>query len=404
MYNLYDDLDYLIEQEIPLETLLYDNNITFEQALSAAKQYRSEFAKLAQNYGIVHKLSCPERWLAVLKLPVGKAQYDLLVYLISDCSLLFEQQDDEGIVLSYLMTKQKQEWLTRELENYIDNHRKWDEFSERVHKLKYPTSGRNSENYRQVFTRLYEEGYADNADKDVLLQNLASLDLLIESNEELKRIAPLVYYQVLVHNHRKLFEKADFIVNPKTIFRYENYSIEKDNGKNFEQYERHCELYILLKECFPETDKALCDAGFLRCSNLAQWCYENFLPSEDMPLTLAAIIAESKTLLFDDIELTDGYSYEDIIRLREKYAALNRKAHKAANLLTFEDTKRFIANRKAVVTEVLERSELLKTVKAEQFSLLIALTLINCQGVLQEMLDKKICEVLSEYTNFCYKC
>ena len=67
---------------------------------------------------------------------------------------------------------------------------------------------------------------------------------LIETRNDmvLRRITPLYLFQLMVRHTNRLAQNQDFQANIAGLWKYKAYEIEKNNGKNFNQYER----YILL--------------------------------------------------------------------------------------------------------------------------------------------------------------
>ena len=136
----------------------------------------------------------------------------------------------------------------------------------------------------EVFNLLVENGYAEDCGNlSILKDNLSAVENAIGGLAGFDEIAPFVYFQLLVRNANKMLNKEDYFFNPKSIFIYKNYTIDKDNGKNFDRYTDYCALYADLCDLFPKSDKELCDVCFLLTSNLGDWIAEN-IESDCLPL------------------------------------------------------------------------------------------------------------------------
>ena len=72
------------------------------------------------------------------------------------------------------------------------------------------------------------------------------------------------------------------------MFDYQEYTIHRDNKKNFPTYRSYLELYALLREnCDGETDGYLTDYCMANTSNLCEWFYENCELDDAIPMRLS---------------------------------------------------------------------------------------------------------------------
>lgn len=80
-----------------------------------------------------------------------------------------------------------------------------------------------------------------------------NLDVLlgeINSHESIRKVAPLYIYQVIIKHNSRLQTSKDIVFNPKSLWCYKKYELQRDNGKNFNKnrlyltfFERLCTLF-----------------------------------------------------------------------------------------------------------------------------------------------------------------
>lgn len=324
----------------------------------------------------------------------------LLSYLLAGGNILSELSEPEELVAAWLDISERQKIIHAELIRRSQKRTEFAVISEQLSTLRQPVV--DAEDFpNPVFNLLCSEGYADGADIDTLKYNLDLINSLINAVPELKPLSPLVYFQVYVRNRKKLLYKQDFVPTLKNLFNREEYSIDADNGKNFDRYAEYCVLYLDLKKCFPEADELLCDTGFLACSNLADWCYENTELPEGFPLTDYAFVSECHTMLFaqgmGDVPFwaQEGVSYDDIVSLKERYTALDRLAEKSAQRIDFTQLDRFLTDGNAFCSELMEQSGMLEKLRPNQLSAARALLMFAVQARLEEELVLQLSRVIS---------
>ena len=399
--EILDELDRMID-DISLEDRLCAAEMTAEDALAAARLCVREYKALSERLSIP---TAPQHlmWREFLRACEGGMTDDsrlLLSYLLAGGSVLAELSEPEELVAAWFDISERQKNIHAELIRRRQKRTEFAVIAEQLSTMRQPVvDGEDSPN--PVFNLLCSEGYAEGADIDTLKYNLDLINALTNAVPALKPLSPLVYFQVYVRSRKKLVEKQDFVPTLKNLFNREEYSISADNGKNFDRYAEYCVLYLDLKSCFPESDEPLCDAGFLDCSNLADWCYENAELPEGFPLTDYAFVSECHTMLFAEgmgevpFWSQEGVSYEDIVSLKERYTAPDRLAEKAAQRIDFAQLDRFLTDGNAFCSELMEQSGMLEKLRPNQLSAARALLMFAVQTRLEEELVLQLARVIS---------
>ena len=126
-------------------------------------------------------------------------------------------------------------------------------------------------------------------------------------------------------------KRTAYQANIENLFEYVNYSIEKDNGKNFSDYGFGVELYEHLRRFYMEdktVDIPLSNYCFANITNLSDWYYRFCKPNEEVPMTLLRKISEFKAPMFPIILTDEIYQGFDIDEFEMKYPVLARKIQK----------------------------------------------------------------------------
>lgn len=399
--EILDEIDRMID-DISFEDRLCAAGITAGDALTAARFSVREYKALLGRLNIPAE---PQHlmWREYLRAVESGMTDDsqlLLSYLLAGGNVLSENSEPEELISAWLDISERQKKIQAELVLRREKRAEFTAISEQLSALRQPSV--DAEDFpNPVFNLLCSEGYADGADIDTLKYNLDLINALIKAVPALKPLSPLVYFQVYMHNRKKLLVKQDFVPTLKNLFNREEYSISADNGKNFDRYAEYCVMYLDLKKCFPEADEPLCDAGFLACSNLAEWCYENAELPDSFPLTDYAFVSECHTILFKDgmeevpFWAQEGVSFEEIVLLKEKYSALDKLAEKAAQNVDFSQLDRFLKDGSAFCSELLEENGMLEKLRPNQLSAARALLMFAVQTRFEEELVVDLAHIIN---------
>lgn len=399
--EILDEIDRMID-DISLEDRLCAAEITAGDALAAARLCVREYKALLEKLNIPAE---PQHlmWREFLRACDDGMTDDsqlLLSYLLAGGNVLSENSKPEELISAWLDISERQKKIHAELVLRREKRAEFTAISEQLSALRQPSV--DAEDFpNPVFNLLCSEGYADGAYIDTLKNNLDLINSLIKAVPVLKPLSPLVYFQVYIRNRKKLLVKQDFIPTLKNLFNREEYSISADNGKNFDRYAEYSVLYLDLKKCFPEADEPLCDTGFLACSNLADWCYENAELPDGFPLTDYAFVSEYHTMLFKDgmeevpFWAQECVSFEEIVLMKDKYSALNKLAEKAAQNVDFAQLDRFLKDGSAFCSELLQESGMLEKLRPNQLSAARALLMFAVQMRIEEELVMNLAHIIN---------
>ena len=142
-----------------------------------------------------------------------------------------------------------------------------------------------------LYEMAIENTFLYNARKNnIFLHNLGELVRLVNANECYRAVKPYIYFAVLSRKHKLMMEREHYSPNIPKIYDYQEYTIQRDNNKNFNTYQSYLELYGQLRESYEgEIDGALTDYCMANTSNLCEWFYENCEPDDVIPMSLSQV-------------------------------------------------------------------------------------------------------------------
>jgi len=120
----------------------------------------------------------------------------------------------------------------------------------------------------------YEEIMVPKGDCSKLTDNIASLLQAARANDSLRLIEPLFLYRVLTRHAQRLQKDDAPQFDMETLWRYQHYQLEENNGKNYRTCVRYLSLFEVLYKLFldkPGVDAELSLYGFDHLSNLGQF-------------------------------------------------------------------------------------------------------------------------------------
>lgn len=224
-------IDEAADEYVLFDEILRQNDLTFEEALSAAVGEKERFFDTLKKYGIFsHDISSICFYVTEL---LKKEQNDdilfLYIALLSEHMLLFDDITDNE----------------QKITLWLDHHKHFEYIKERILK-----------------------------------------------------------------KHKNMTEHKNYSPNISSVFKRWDYSISHDNRKNFNKYMAYIKLYCHMKETFVnESDIALSDYCFANLSNLSEWFYKNYEPSDDIPVTFRYVIRSYADYLnFWHMELNENNS------------------------------------------------------------------------------------------------
>ena len=388
----YEEFDRMVDETESLDELLDRNGITKEQALQAADTYKNSVINVIKNV-------CPDTAHKALiidkicnRINGGDTEkLKLLCDIAADTGLLFGDYDEEDIIFKWAGSKELSEALFSLIETRKEKVSRYREIANCTAKKKEEIGGSE-----EVFNLLVENGYAEDCDDlSILKDNLSAVKNAIGSLTGFDKIVPFVYFQLLVRNANKMLSKEDYSFNPKSIFIYKNYTIDSDNGKNFDRYTDYCTLYADLCDLFPKSDKELCDVCFLLTSNLGDWIAEN-IDSDCLPLYFGSYYDSLCISAFDN----GIYEFEGLIPTIPEYeeTALFERRNPAIkmeirNIIRGKTTEELLAKTDKVLKELFSAVSVSPD-KLDCFTALCCETII---GIVDERCNNAVKETVKKY-------
>ena len=319
-YDFYRFLKNAAESCNPIPKILEEHNLTFDKALSNSEDYRQEFQLLMKKHNLTSQK--PEIvMLDILNLLDKNADEDLIklcsMVLIDDGLLFQNNYDDEQTVIEGIKANEKLNSLMSYLKNYPEYKLRLENL---IKFIKIGSVGEiNLEEQANLWQMSLQHDFIyKNSKNNTYLMNIGELVRLVNSNEMLRTIKPYVYSAVLCRKHKMMLERNDYTPNIKGVFKFKEYKIHADNGKNFATYQSYIELYEQLRRYYAddeETDTEFSDYCFASLSNLCDWYHMNFEPDENIPKSFRSKIVSyfGRIDFIGDTYISDDYYLEDFI-------------------------------------------------------------------------------------------
>lgn len=126
----------------------------------------------------------------------------------------------------------------------------------------------------QRYNELFSSDQYTKDENELFLDNIDYLLCLAESTSELHLLAPLFLYQVLIRHGKRLHNSDSLNFNMKSLWKYHEYKVDENNGKNFFQNAIYIRLFSELCKLYRDDSKVdleLCIYGFDQLSNLGNF-------------------------------------------------------------------------------------------------------------------------------------
>lgn len=332
---LFQRISQMADKYIPTKKLLSIHGITFHQALSEAEKWRSNFYNLLDKHNICRNnlfSICIGVIELIEKYPENNDIQQIYCMLITDTGLLFPRgkRGKEITVRSYLRQKENTEKL---LQAIADDKALKNQLKTLRSKAKLkPEMVKSDDEENAVYEMtLQHQQLKAGEGNTVYMDNVSALIQQINGNPYMRKVKPYLLFSVLFRKSGYLMKRTAYQANIENLFEYVNYSIEKDNGKNFSDYGFGVELYEHLRRFYMEdktVDIPLSDYCFANITNLSDWYYRFCEPNEKVPMTLLRKISEFKAPMFPIILTDEIYQGFDIDEFEIKYPVLARKIQK----------------------------------------------------------------------------
>lgn len=381
--------------------LLSECDLTTEELTAIAENDISEHLKISKQCGIT-TFQQPLIWneiISLCKQSITPERIELLVWLMAGGD--FDVIDRDFLPDKWIYTTQKYTEILEWLDQRKKNNTKFSEILHRFSSEKI-NIGISDNQYMKISKMLCENGYAKSCtDQDTLCQNLCVIGGTISGTPYLKPIAPLVLFKTYVKYKNRIMNTWEFSPDMRKVLIRTEYKLSGENDKIFKRNLNYCQLYIDLKECCPNADNSLCDAGFIRLTNLAEWAYEYLDPCDELPVTTRKT-AERVNGCFGSCYGEPSFWFSiptevEELGLKKQCPFLAEDAKKATSAASFADLTDFVQTPDHLCDRLLwsRFSERIKPQDMDTAQLLFIDAMIDR---FDQLLIDEICAIFDEYT------
>lgn len=129
-------------------------------------------------------------------------------------------------------------------------------------------------------------------------ENIEQIDNFAMGTVEKQKLYPLIVFHLFTRYKSKIIKKME-LLNCNTLMNYRRYSIDKDNGKNFNTYGDYISLFLQLTSNFSNMcNESLCMYGFEKTSNLVEWLFKNSIYGNIFHYSIYSLIESTYGSIF----------------------------------------------------------------------------------------------------------
>lgn len=302
-------IDEAADEYVPFEEVLRQHELTFDAALSAAEAEKKRFFDTLKKYGIYSRDISRVCFNTAELLKEKQNEDTLFLYcaLLSEHILLFDDITDSEHIISLWLDRHKHlEYIQDRIQAERVLKKRFDALIK--HKPDFSSTAYSKKELSLLHKISVKHGILPKNNGDIYIENLGELIRKTNSDTLYSRIKPYIYSTIILKKFKNMSEHKNYSPNISSVFKRCDYSISHDNRKNYKKYMAYIKLYSHMKDAFAdESDIALSDHCFANLSNLSEWFYENFEPSDDIPMTFKQFIhAYADYLNFWHIELSEN--------------------------------------------------------------------------------------------------
>ena len=286
-------LEKSVDEYIPFEKVLKTHGLTYQEGLRKSKEYYCKFRNLLGTFKI-DTTSNESIYLSICELAEKSPNNDLLklyCMVLTDNGFLMDNKNpmrtDEQNILSWLEQSQQCEEVYRYVKNQSILESK---LQDTISTLDDKTSKKDvSLEALELFHIVTQYNiYYDYRHSNILLNNIESLLKILHSNQKLRKISTYVCFAVFTRKQSFMAKHSGYTPNLRVAFEYQKYTIDRNNGKNFNNYLEYVQLYENLRRYYVYNE--LSDYCFLKYSNLGEWYQLNGEPIEGVPMPFLSVI------------------------------------------------------------------------------------------------------------------
>lgn len=299
-----DDIKELFIQEEEGESFdmskwLTAHNMTEKQLLDKRKQQKEQLENLGKKFNLP-----PENRYAVccgiknLQNFSQEVREFLALFLPHQNQLFFDDREvTEEEVIDYIFYTERCEATHKALNGISSLAQNWSKLDLTNNQPSGNMLFQTTITAEQI-SKLYMKIFGEKGEWDVFTHNIDGLLSHINTSPSLQGVAPLYIYQMLVKHASRMKTNPDMTVNYKSLWKYQEYEIFHDNGKNFNKNVQNIALFsglcnLFENEAVNATQINLSQWGFMLMSNLTQFQREQ----EDLPRMAETIFTTLDNLL-----------------------------------------------------------------------------------------------------------
>ncbi len=277
-------LEKSVDDYVPFKSVLKTHGLTFQESLRKSKEYYWSFRGLLRHCNI-DTTSKESIYFDICKLAEKSPTNDLLklyCMVLTDTGFLMDNKNPMRTNQQNILAWLEQSKKFKKAYQYIKSQ---SVFENRLQKIVASLNnldiiGKNVSFEPVEVTQLISQYdiYYKYRNSNILLNNIENLIEILNSNDDFREISAYVCFAILTRKQSYISTHSGYTPNLKTIFKYEQYQIDIDNGKNFKNYLEYLKLYVELCEYYSKyhgIDNKLSDYCFLKYSNLSDWYYSN---------------------------------------------------------------------------------------------------------------------------------
>lgn len=255
--------------------------------------------------------------LELEKNPASKQLRQLLITAICDqefllCHFLPEQTSQE-IIENYRTTRLKSNTFNKLLEENAQLEAQWEKITKRktlpaIDNFSVSQSSLIQNEINMLCQLYYQYFPVSEYNSPELKNNLKHFVELSHSYKDYHLIAPFFFYQLMIKHTKRLASNANLEFIPKSLWKYKEYKIDRNNEKNYETYKNNILLFLDLckyYELHSDVNIELCKYAFSHTSNLIEWI--SFYDEE-----LADHCRTPLDLFYQTLDLSHIEPYEDL--------------------------------------------------------------------------------------------
>lgn len=291
--DLYEFLDYIIDNDISLEEKLQLEDLTMERAQFLMTDFTTKFQNLAKKYElpISSRTALCKKLLSLSEETKEEEFLWLYCAIINDLGLLLDTNRAERTlqqdISNYLTMNKNISHMYQNLLARKEQQINFDTLIAKIKKIRFEKiiakEKKNFSRERDAVFQLYLNTWEVLDNRKYLFDNISMICTAL-NNEHLIKIAPLFIYQVFNKHRSNIVSNEIFNFSMPSLWKFSEYKIEKNNGKNFKANEQKLELYSNLRKIFARTklvDQELSLYGFYVLSNLCDFYYEYFATNSE---------------------------------------------------------------------------------------------------------------------------